>query len=209
MVIGYARVSTEDQNLSLQYDALEKAGCEKIYGEKISGTKVKRPALDELLQFAREGDEVVVWRLDRLGRSMKELLRLIDEFKTRNIGFRSLNDSIDTTSAAGKLMFHIFAALAEFERNMTSERTKAGLLAARKRGRVGGRPKGLSKKAKHRAKVAKSYYLESDLSIVEICKEVNISRATLYKYLDHEKVELFKDKNARERKGEVIYVNEN
>ena len=139
MLIGYERVSTDDQNLALQHDALQSAGCEKIFSDKMSGAKADRPGLQEAFEFARKGDTIVVWRLDRLGRSLKDLIALVEELEKRKIGLRSLQENIDTTTSGGKLIFHMFGALAEFERNLVRERTQAGLQAARARGRKGGR----------------------------------------------------------------------
>ena len=138
--IGYARVSTEDQHLDLQRDALEKAGCQDIYEEKISGKQADRPELTQCLRSLREGDVLVVWRLDRLGRSLPDLVRIVGELESRGIGFESITEKIETVSATGRLVFHVFAALAEFERNLIRERTRAGIDAARARGRQGGRP---------------------------------------------------------------------
>ena len=138
MLIGYARVSTIDQNLALQLDALQKAGCEKIFEDKASGGRVDRPGLQEALEYARERDTVLVWRLDRLGRSLKHLIEMVTQLNERGVGFRSLQEAIDTTTSGGKLIFQIFGALAEFERNLIQERTQAGLEAARARGRKGG-----------------------------------------------------------------------
>lgn len=178
MKIGYARVSTEDQNLSLQRDALDVAGCERVFEEKESGAKANRPGLSEAIKYARHGDVLVVWRLDRLGRSLPDLVRIVGELEQAGIGFESLTEKIETATAAGRLVFHVFAALAEFERNVTRERTKAGLAAARARGRSGGRP-GVSPE-----KVTALRALASDLnkSPGEICKALGISRATFYKY---------------------------
>src|SRR3989442_15471068 len=146
MLIGYARVSTQDQTLNLQQDALEKIGCDKIFTDTASGSAVERNGLEEALEFVREGDMLVVWRLDRLGRSLKHLIETITALSNRNIGFKSITESIDTTTSGGKLIFHIFGALAEFERDIIRERTQAGLIAARARGRLGGRPKLLNQK---------------------------------------------------------------
>ena len=186
MKIGYARISTYDQNLSLQMDALEKADCEKIFHDQISGAKTKRPGLDEALTYLREGDVLVVWRLDRLGRSLKHLIELVNFLEEQGIGFQSLQESIDTTTSGGKLIFHIFGALAEFERNLIRERTHAGLVAARARGRTGGRPKSLDVK-----KTALLYrlYDEKKHSIQEICDLVGVSKTTLYSYLRERKAE--------------------
>lgn len=183
MKIGYARVSTKDQSLNLQIDALKKAGCQKIYSEQISGAKSDRSQLQEMISHLREGDIVIVWKLDRLGRSLRDLVNLVSKFQESGIGFLSLQDNIDTTTPTGKLTFHIFAALAEFERDIISSRTKAGLEAARARGRKGGRPKGLSKKAQDKARLAESLYIEKERSISEICDHLHVSKATLYKYL--------------------------
>ena len=146
MLIGYARVSTDEQNLDLQLSALKEAGCEEIYTDKISGTKATRPGLQNALSHLRSGDTFVVWRLDRLGRSLRHLIDTVTDFQERGIGFKSLQESIDTTTSGGKLVFHIFGALAEFEREIIRERTKAGLTAARARGKSGGRPKALTDK---------------------------------------------------------------
>jgi len=183
MKIGYARVSTKDQSLDLQEDALKKAGCKRIYSEQVSGKKTDRPKLSELIGQIREGDVVVVWKLDRLGRSLRDLVNLVSKFQDLGVGFQSLKDNIDTTTPTGKLTFHLFAALAEFERDIISERTKAGLSAARARGRKGGRPKGLSKKAQDKARLAESLYKERERSITEICNHLEISKPTLYRYL--------------------------
>src|SRR5204863_7764914 len=141
MLIGYARVSTQDQTLNLQKDALEKIGCSKIFTDTASGAITERKGLDEALEYVREGDSLIVWKLDRLGRSLKHLIETITTLNNRKIGFKSLTENIDTTTSSGKLIFHIFGALAEFERDIIRERTKAGLEAARARGRRGGRPK--------------------------------------------------------------------
>src|SRR5438105_4145918 len=146
MLIGYARVSTSDQTLNLQKDALENIGCTKIFTDVISGATTERQGLDEALSYVREGDTLVVWRLDRLGRSLKHLIETITNLNNRKIGFKSIQENIDTTTSGGKLIFHIFGALAEFERDIIRERTKAGLQAARARGRLGGRPKSLTPK---------------------------------------------------------------
>jgi len=183
MKIGYARVSTQDQDLSLQLDALKAAGCGKIYKEKITGATRERPELQKLLDQLREEDVVVIWKLDRLARSLKDLVNLVNEIQEKGGALHSLNDQIDTTTPHGKFTFHVFAALAEFERDIIRERTKAGLVAARARGRVGGRPKGLSKKAQHTAIIAEKLYQERELTVKEICDQLSISRGTLYNYL--------------------------
>jgi DNA invertase Pin-like site-specific DNA recombinase len=180
MKIGYARVSTQDQTLALQKDALEKLDCKKIFTDAASGAKAERKGLDEALEYVREGDTLVVWRLDRLGRSLKHLIETITELNNRKIGFKSIQENIDTTTSGGKLVFHIFGALAEFERDIIRERTNAGLLAARARGRKGGRPKSLTEK---KAGMARELYNNKNNSINEICKTLNISRTTLYRYI--------------------------
>ena len=190
MKIGYARVSTKDQNLDLQKDALKKAGCRKIYSEQVSGAKTDRTELNEMIKHIREGDIIIVWKLDRLGRSLRDLVDLISKFQKLGVGFKSLQDNIDTTTPTGKLTFHLFAALAEFERDIISERTKAGLKSARARGRKGGRPKGLSKQAQNKARLAESLYKEEELSIKEICDYLSISKPTLYRYLRHRNVNI-------------------
>src|SRR5919197_4244076 len=180
MLIGYARISTQDQTLNLQKDALEKLGCKKIFTDTASGAQAERKGLEEALEYVREGDILVVWRLDRLGRSLKHLIETITELNNRKIGFKSIQENIDTTTSGGKLVFHIFGALAEFERDLIRERTNAGLQAARARGRKGGRPKALTpKKTAH----ARELYNNKNNSISEICKTLNISRTTLYRYI--------------------------
>jgi DNA invertase Pin-like site-specific DNA recombinase len=180
MLIGYARISTDDQNLNLQMDALQLAGCEKIYSDRISGAKAARPGLSLALEVARTGDVLVVWRLDRLGRSLKDLIETMETLGQRGIGLSSLQESITTTNNSGRLIFHLFGALAEFERNLISERTTAGLIAARKRGHRGGRPKALDP-AKHQ--LAVKLYTEKQHTIIEICKLMGISKPTLYNYI--------------------------
>jgi DNA invertase Pin-like site-specific DNA recombinase len=180
MLIGYARVSKHEQNLDLQVDALKKAGCERIFTDKVSGVKTTRPGLEEALAYVRPGDSLVVWRLDRLGRSLKHLIETITDLSSRNIGFKSTTENIDTTTSSGQLIFHIFGALAEFERNLIKERTQAGLEAARARGRRGGRPKSLNNK---KAGIAQELYRNRQSSVSEICTSLGISRATLYRYL--------------------------
>src|ERR687896_1407671 len=182
-LIGYARVSTTEQHLHLQQDALSAAGCLKIYSDTISGTKSERKGLAEALDFIRGGDTLVVWRLDRLGRSLKDLIERITELHSRNIGFKSLTENIDTTTSGGKLIFHIFGALAEFERNLIRERTQAGLTAARARGRTGGRPKALMGR---KLSIAQALYTDKQHSIAEICQTLKISKATLYRAIQTE-----------------------
>lgn len=190
MLIGYARVSTTDQDLAAQTDALQKAGCEQIFTDKASGGTDKRPGLDEMLSKLRRGDTVVVVRLDRLGRSTRHLVNLMEGFQEAGINFRSLSEGMDTSTPTGKMIFQVFAAVAEFERSLIRERTMAGLEAARARGKRGGRPKGLSKKAEQKAMVAETLYKERKLSIKEICEQIGISRPTLYRYLRHRGVEI-------------------
>ena len=168
MLIGYARVSTTDQNLDLQIDALTKAGCESIHKDYASGAKTDRNGLDEAIFSLRKEDTLVVWKLDRLGRSLKHLIEVINKLKDQGCYFKSLQENIDTTSSGGKLIFHVFGALAEFERDIVRERTKAGLASARTRGRVGGRPRVMEDRSN---------------SIQDICKTLNVSRATLYRYI--------------------------
>lgn len=199
MKIGYARVSTEDQNLELQRDALIEEGCEQIFDEKISGAKKERPELDRLLSFVREGDVIVVWKLDRLGRSLKHLVELVDLLLHKNVGLKSLNDPVDTSTSQGRFVFNVFAALAEFERDVIRERTKAGLAAARARGRVGGRKKGLTPEAEDKAMLAETLYKEGKLATRAIAKRLNISVFTLYAYLRHRNVEVGKYQRRMER----------
>lgn len=180
MLVGYARVSTIEQDVTPQIDELKRAGCERIFRDKISGAKAERPGLQEAMEFLREGDSLVVWRLDRLGRSLKHLLETVGLLEERGIGFRSLQESIDTTTSGGRLIFHIFGALAEFERNLIRERTLAGLRAARARGRKGGRPKALDAK---KTELAYRLYDEKKYAIKEICQILGISKPTLYAYL--------------------------
>jgi DNA invertase Pin-like site-specific DNA recombinase len=186
MLIGYARVSTHDQNLDLQLDALVKAGCDvtHIYKDTISGAKTERKGLEDALSHLRAGDTLVVWRLDRLGRTLKQLIELINDFNTREVGFKSLQENIDTTTSGGKLVFHIFGALAEFEREVIKERTNAGLKAARARGRLGGRPRALDDK---KVALAQSLYDSRQHSIQAICETLGVSRATLYKHIETKK----------------------
>jgi DNA invertase Pin-like site-specific DNA recombinase len=182
MDIGYARVSTDDQSLSLQLDALTASGCDRIMRDVLSGALASRPGLDDALSHLRAGDTLVVWRLDRLGRSLKQLIELITQLESRGVGFKSLTEQIDTTTSGGRLIFHIFGALAEFERNLIRERTKAGLAAARARGQLGGRKRKLDTPDK--VKMARQLYANHENSIAEICRILKVSRATLYRYLN-------------------------
>ncbi len=179
MLIGYARVSTLDQNLDLQRDALKKAGCERTFEDKESGAKAERVGLTKALEALRPGDTLVVWKLDRLGRSLKHLVETVQALSARGVGFKSLQESLDTTSSGGKLIFHIFAALAEFERDIIRERTQAGLAAARARGRQGGRPKGRDER-KRAAAIALSQ--DSRRPVTQICQMLGISRTSFYRY---------------------------
>lgn len=179
-LVGYARVSTQDQNADLQEDALSGAGCEKVFTDKASGAQADRPQLEAALSYLREGDVLVVWRLDRLGRSLKHLITVVSDLEDRDVGFRSLTESIDTTTSAGKLIFHVFAALAEFERDLIRERTKSGLEAARARGRKGGRKPSLSPK---KIEVARKMYADGDSTVAEIARVLGVSRATIYRHL--------------------------
>jgi DNA invertase Pin-like site-specific DNA recombinase len=181
MLIGYARVSTADQTLALQQDALNKSGCDQIYTDTASGTAAERTGLEQALSHLRKGDTLVVWRLDRLGRSLRHLIETVTALDERGIGFRSITENIDTTTSGGKLVFHIFGALAEFERDINRDRTQAGLQAARTRGRLGGRPKTLATSKK--VEMAKRLYASKSLSVLEICRSINISRATFYRYI--------------------------
>ena len=190
MLIGYARVSTIEQNLNLQTDALQRIGCSKVFTDQVSGSVKSRPQLDQALDFIRCGDTLVVWRLDRLGRSLRHLIELVTELQEKGIGFRSLTESMDTTTCSGKLIFHIFGALAEFERNLIRERTKAGLDAARARGRKGGRKPALSAKQQE---VAVKLYHEKNHTAEAICRIMEISKPTLYSYI--KKAEEGKEKN--------------
>jgi len=180
MKIGYARVSTLEQNLDLQIDALKKAGCEKVITDGVSGSIADRPGLLKLKENLRKNDTVVVWRLDRLGRSLKHLITWVNELDEAGIGFQSLQETIDTSNPTGKLIFHIFGALSEFERNLIRERTKAGMEAARVRGKKGGRPKKLDS---DKRKLAVDLYQSRKHSIQQICKTVGITKPTLYKYI--------------------------
>jgi DNA invertase Pin-like site-specific DNA recombinase len=180
MLIGYARVSTHDQTLHLQQDALTKAGCNKIFTDTAGGAQTERIGLNEALNYVRKGDTLVVWRLDRLGRSLPHLITTMTNLEEGGIGFKSLTENIDTTTSGGKLIFHIFGALAEFERNLIRERTTAGLTAARARGKRGGRPTVLNNR---QISIARALYTDKEHSIAEICRTLKISRATLYRVL--------------------------
>ena len=182
MKIGYARVSTGLQNLNLQEDRLNQYGCEKIFSDHISGSKSKRPGLDKAIEFARAGDTIVVWRLDRLGRNMADLITLVNELNNRGVSFHSLEENItmDKSSSTGQLLFHLFAAFAEFERNLILERSSAGRIAARARGRYGGRPEKLNNKD---LKLLKTLY-DNGTPIKTIAEQWQVSRTTIYRYLN-------------------------
>ena len=179
MLVGYARVSTDDQNLDLQVDALKKAGCERLFYDQVSGAAAAKAGLEEALAYLREGDALVVWKLDRLGRTVKGLVELVDLLKGRSIQFRSLTDGIDTSTAGGRFFFHMMAALAEMERDLIRERTTAGLAAARARGRKGGRKPKLDA-----AKLdAARKLLNAGTPAVDVAKTLGVGRATLYRHL--------------------------
>lgn len=180
MRIGYARVSTLDQQLTAQEQALKQAGCKKIYTDKLSGTYQERPGLTQALEVVRKGDILVVWKLDRLGRSLAHLVHLVNELKEKGVGFKSLQENLDTTSGVGKLVFHLFASLAEFERELIRERTQAGLAAARARGRRGGRPRVMDAQ---KIAQAKALYNDRHITVKEICTTLGVGRTTLYRYL--------------------------
>lgn len=179
--IGYARVSTTDQTLALQEAALNKADCKRIFRDTSSGAKADRPGLAAALDYVREGDTLVVWKLDRLGRSLQHLIATLTTLEQRGIGFKSLTENIDTTTPGGKLIFHIFGALAEFERDLIRERTAAGLSAARARGRQGGRPSALSRLDPQQVTAARHLYQTQQMSVKGLCKMLKISPATFYR----------------------------
>lgn len=180
MFVGYARVSTQDQKPALQLDALKAVGCEKVFVEKASGAQRERPEMKAALDYMRAGDTLVVWKLDRLARSMKQLIETVEMLEGQGIGFRSLTEAIDTTTAGGKLVFHIFGALAEFERSIIRERTRAGLDAAKARGRRGGRPPKLTEKD---LTVARAMLAEASITVEDVAKRLGVSPATLYRHL--------------------------
>lgn len=180
MLVGYARVSTQDQDLALQREALTTAGCEKLFTEKASGAQRDRPALQAALHYTRSGDTLVVWKLDRLARSLKQLIETVEELEERKIGLRSLTEAIDTTTSGGKLVFHVFAALAEFERGLIRERTRAGLDAARAQGRTGGRPPAM--KAADLA-AARALLRDPEITVANAAKRLGVAPSTLYRHL--------------------------
>jgi DNA invertase Pin-like site-specific DNA recombinase len=205
MKLGYARVSTKDQNLDLQLEALQKAGCEMIFREKQSTVK-ERPELEKLTEQLRTGDVVVVWKLDRLGRSLKHLIDLMTLFKQKGTEFISLNDNIDTTTIQGRLIFNLFASFAEFERELIRERTMAGLRAAREKGRVGGRKRGLNDAQKTIAFAAWHLNEKNDQPVSEIIKVLKISRATFYRYLQYvrENLDKMPKRKVRQKKVKML-----
>ncbi len=180
MYVGYARVSTTEQSPELQRDALERAECEEIFWESGSGVKADRPGLKKALSYMREGDVLVVWKLNRLGRSLKDLIEVVNGLQQKGIGFKSLTEQVDTTTSGGRLVFHIFGALAEFEREVIRERTQAGLAASRARGRQGGRPRSMDE---GKVRAAKAMLQDPETSIQQVCKALGVSRATLYRYV--------------------------
>jgi len=194
VLVGYARVSTQDQNPALQLDALKAIGCEKVFVEKASGAQRERPEMKAALDYMRAGDSLVVWKLDRLARSMKQLIETVEMLEGQGIGFRSLTEAIDTTTAGGKLVFHIFGALAEFERSIIRERTRAGLDAAKARGRRGGRPPKLTEKD---LTAARAMLAEASITVEDVAKRLGVSPATLYRHLPAARAQA-----AMSRKGE-------
>jgi DNA invertase Pin-like site-specific DNA recombinase len=192
MKYGYARISTKDQSLNMQIDALKKAGCQKIFSEVAKGAKADRAEWLKLLNEVSEGDTLIVWKFDRMGRSLHHLIKVVNDLLKQKVGIVSLNDPIDTTNIQGMLMFNIFASLAEFEKDLIRERTMAGLKSARSRGKMGGRPKGLSDEAKRKACIAEALYNQKELTTEEIAKQLSISRTTLYEYLKFRKVSIGK-----------------
>jgi len=184
MKIGYARVSTYDQNLDLQINDLKEKGCEKIFEEKVSGSKANRPVFNDMISHLRKGDSLIVWKLDRLGRSLKDLLDIVSSLQEKGIEIISLKENIDTTSTTGRLIFSIFGALAEYEKDIIRERTMAGLSAARARGKVGGRKKLLNEKE---IKLLKKIAEDKEISISQICQKFKICRKTFYNYVYYRK----------------------
>ena len=180
MFIGYARVSTQDQDLALQLDALREAGCERVFTEKASGAQRERPQLRAALSYMRAGDTLVVWKLDRLARSLKQLIETVESLGERSFGLRSLTEAIDTTTSGGRLVFHLFASLAEFERSIIRERTLAGLAAARARGRMGGRPRSLSAQD---VTIAKALLRDPEITMDQVAQRLGVAPATLYRHL--------------------------
>ena len=190
MKIGYARVSTKEQSLAMQVDALKKAGCDKIHEEIASGAKTSRPVLEEIMRNLREGDTLVIWKLDRLGRNLAHLIHLTTKLIEIKVGLISLNDPIDTSTAQGRMVFGIFASLAEFERELIRERTQAGLTSARARGRKVGRPKGMTQAAIEKATIAEALYKNGSIPVKKIAEQLGISKTTLYLYLRYRNVDI-------------------
>ena len=190
MKIGYARVSTKEQSLSMQVDALKKAGCDQIHEEIASGAKTSRPVLEEIMRNLREGDTLIIWKLDRLGRNLAHLIHLTTKLIEKKVGLISLNDPIDTSTAQGRMVFGIFASLAEFERELIRERTQAGLTSARARGRKGGRPKGMTQAAIEKATIAEALYKNGSIPVKKIAEQLGISKTTLYLYLRYRNVDI-------------------
>jgi DNA invertase Pin-like site-specific DNA recombinase len=188
MKIGYARVSTREQSLSMQVDALKKAGCDQIHEEIASGAKTSRPVLEEIMRNLREGDTLIIWKLDRLGRNLAHLIHLTTKLIEKKVGLISLNDPIDTSTAQGRMVFGIFASLAEFERELIRERTQAGLKSAR--GRKGGRPKGMTQAAIEKAAIAEALYKNGSIPVKKIAEQLGISKTTLYLYLRYRNVDI-------------------
>lgn len=180
MKVGYARVSTQDQDLSLQLDALKREGCERVFQEKASGGQRERPELQAALSFMRAGDTLVIWKLDRLARSLKQLIETVEDFESQGIGLKSLQDPVDTSSPSGKLVFHIFAALAEFERGVIRDRTNAGLKSARERGRLGGRPPALSPED---LQAARAMLKDSNIPVSTVARRMGVAASTLYRHI--------------------------
>ncbi len=198
MKVGYIRTSRKDQNPDLQRDALQAAGCERIFEEHISSRKETRPQLVAALDYCRDGDRFVVWKLDRLGRTLRELIDLVNGMNERGIEFVSLQENIDTTTPGGKLIFHVFGSVAEFERDLVRERTIAGLEAARARGRQGGRPKAFNKK---KLQLASKLLRSKELTIPEVCQAVGVGRTTLYRYLKPDGTARDAITTAKEKRG--------
>ena len=180
MKIGYARVSTDEQNLDAQLDALKKEGCEMLFFEKVTGSKSDRAELLKALSHLRKDDTLVVWKLDRLGRTLKQLIELMDDFKVKNVHFKSIQDAIDTSSPIGQFFFHVMGAFAELERELIRERTKAGLASARSRGRLGGRPELHNA---NRKEMAYEMYMKNDKTVKEIADALGMGRTTIYRYI--------------------------
>jgi len=182
MKFGYARVSTKDQNLNLQIEALEKAGCEKIFNEKISGSTKNRPELDKMIAHLRKDDVLFIWRLDRLGRSLKNIIDLVLSLSEKGVVIKGISDGVDTSTSSGRLFLNIMASLAEYERELIKERTNAGLQSARARGRTGGRPKGYTKETISKLLIMRSVYKDKSKTPEEVYKPLGLTRATFYRY---------------------------